>query len=494
MNLQYRSLERTDIRSTATYSKIRTKICEISEDDSMSFYHPKKDDEFEHFANVGIFWGIYLGSQTEEFLYVSSEHKITGEKGDRVKVVNRKGQEVKFKTFPRFSDSESLNNFIYPFLAKRKSEYYDGSITQEQQYKVMEGLRNLGARILKITNPSHPKNADFNTLCDNILGFRVGVIPMELNSSGQEPGIYVTNTRMISLRAMGEGVANIVGFIVTLLTEDNKLYLVEELENDIHPAALKKLLQLIQEKSFNNQFVISTHSHIVLKYLGIVPDSKLFYINWTPNQNDVRVPTSAISVIDNDPVKRMEILDKLGYEVQDMELHEAYLILEESSAERVIRDFLIPNFVPRLYNRLRTIAANGTSDLEVRVTDFNRLFVYIHTSPIYTGKAWVIADGDDSGKSCIEQLKIAFKSWSPDSFLTFSKDNFERYYPNRFQTKAAKALQLKDRKRRDAKKKLLLEVMEWALNNRDQAIVEFQSSAEEVIQLLQAIDKKLKRS
>ena len=86
-------------------------------------------------------------------------------------------------------------------------------------------------------------NGRFNELCESILGFKIGVIPSE-NPNSFEPGIFVNATKMIPLRSMGDGVANVVGFIVILLTEDRKLFLVEELENDIHPKALKKLLNL----------------------------------------------------------------------------------------------------------------------------------------------------------------------------------------------------------------------------------------------------------
>ncbi|MEX2235248.1 MAG: AAA family ATPase, partial [Cyclobacteriaceae bacterium] len=208
------------------------------------------------------------------------------------------GGDVPLKKFPRFPDSEDEDNFIYPFLSKRKTEYYDTTISQEQSFKVEEGLRNLAAKIKKIENPSHPRNREFNSLCDDILGFRIGTLAIGESHMGMEAGIYVGHTSMIPLKAMGDGVATIVGFIVTLLTEDKKLYLVEELENDIHPKALKKLLTLIEKKSTNNQFLISTHSHIVLKYLGIIPEAKIFYTEWT-TVNDV--PTSTVKEIENRP-------------------------------------------------------------------------------------------------------------------------------------------------------------------------------------------------
>jgi hypothetical protein len=57
---------------------------------------------------------------------------------------------------------------------------------------------------------------------------------------------------------MGEGIPHLLGLINDLCLAENKLFLIEEPENDIHPKALKRLLDLIIQKSQSNQFVIST--------------------------------------------------------------------------------------------------------------------------------------------------------------------------------------------------------------------------------------------
>jgi hypothetical protein len=70
--------------------------------------------------------------------------------------------------------------------------------------------------------------------------------------------------------------------------------------------------------------------------------------------------TSTIKDLGTDPAARVAALSDLGYELYDFNLFDGWLILEESSAERIIRDYLIPWFVPRL-TRVRTIAAGGAS-------------------------------------------------------------------------------------------------------------------------------------
>lgn len=495
LNLQYQVFQKGDVRALENYARVFAEIVDIDAKNNVSFYNSQAHNEYEINDRFTTIWAHSSGRPTEENLYYSSDLDVSRGEFDRVMLKTKKGlEELKVKQFPRFPTMEDKNNFIYPFLSKRKSDY-SSSTSKEETFKVSETLRNLASKIQKIDNSSHPQNEKFRKSCMDILGFHIGALPSEHGNGSIEPGIYVTDGSMIPIRFMGEGVANIVGFIILLLTEDHKLYLIEELENDIHPKALKKLLTLLAEKSTSNQFVISTHSHIVLKHLGIVPDSKIFYIDWKPiNKEGKKVPTANVTEVENKPEKRIEILEKLGYDFFDFELNDSYLILEESTAEKVIRDFLIPDFVPELYNKLKTIAAKGVEDMEIRVVDFNRLFVFIHTSPAYYKKAWVIADGDEAGRQVIDKLKTTFESWPKEHFLNWKEVAFEKYYPARFQNKTSSILSMdKGPKKREAKAKLLVEVMEWTFLNREEARIEFKKSAAEIITILKSINIKLNK-
>lgn len=491
LNLQYYTFHQTNIRALTDYSKIYTEIVKIEKSEIDSFYNRNFPTELEYKESFTVAWGIGANSTSEEFLYYDSNLKVKRVAGDRVMLDTNYGlKDIKFKQFGRFSDKEDHNNFIYPFLARRKTQGFVSTSSREDSFRVSENLNNLAAKIQKISNPTHPYNSKFEQLCKEILGFTVGVIPSEQNS-GIEAGIYVSEISTIPLKNMGEGVVNIVGFLVTLLTENNKLYLVEEIENDIHPKALKSLLTLILDKSKNNQFVISTHSHIVLKYLAADNKTKLFRTEWTlKNLGGLNVPTSEIELIKNTPDNKIDLLKKLGYETFDFEMYNAYLILEESTAERVIRDFLIPYFVPQLYNRIKTIAANGIDDVEARFIDFHRLFVYLHTKPIYYKKAWVLVDGDSVGVNTCSKLIEKFKGWPREHFITLENDSFEKYYPARFQNDVKKVLgMVHGKEKQKAKANLLDELMKWAFKNQDLALVEFKESFSEVISKLKMISK-----
>ena len=111
--------------------------------------------------------------------------------------------------------------------------------------------------------------------CQDILGYQ---ITADLGERGPQPGLTVSADRAIAIDAMGEGVPNIVGIIADLCLSSDRVFLIEEPENDLHPRALRGILQLISESAANNQFIISTHSHVVLAVLGTRSDTKVIEV------------------------------------------------------------------------------------------------------------------------------------------------------------------------------------------------------------------------
>lgn len=386
----------------------------------------------------------------------------------------------------QFFQSQEPRNFIYPYFSKRKATSFTENFTLAHAIDVKENLSDLYAKINRISNPDYPAYSEYKESCKDIIGLSVSC---SLSASGQQAGIIVSNSDNIPLDEMGEGTTNILGLLVDLCIAENKLFLIEELENDIHPKALKALLELIIKKSDKNQFIISTHSNIVTKYLGSVDSSKIFHIEMFIKD---KLPFSTVKEINNTPEERIKVLGDLGYDLYDFDLWKAYLILEESTAERLIRDYLIPTFTPKLKNKLKTIAAQGADDLEARFYDFLRLFVFIHLSNAYKDRAWVYADGDTKGKDAISKLKKRFTPWKSQHFQNFKKDNFEMYYPSRWQPEVEKIFKTSDkRKKHEMKGKLVDSIISWNNKNMLEAKSEFKESAKEIISILKKIDKKI---
>ncbi len=342
------------------------------------------------------------------------------------------------------------NNFIYPYLSKRKTAGYQQVINEQNTNAVTGNLQFLYAKVDRISNPEFlPAHELYMKACDDILGFKITSVSSQ---GGKKAAYIIRNLQHIPLEVMGEGVANIVGLLVDLCIAEDKLFLIEEPENDIHPKALKGLLSLITEKSENNQFIVTTHSHIVTKYLGSHPGSKIFNV-MTSFKN--KIPNSQVEEVPYDVESRRNLLESLGYELIDVDLWDSWLILEESSAEKIIREHLIPWFVPNLNGKLRTFSARTISELEIKFNDLNNLLVFLNMEPVYRNKVWVIIDSGEKEKKIIDRLKKVYidNGWKEENFQQFSEHDFEGYYPEIFQGKVDGIVSLTNTSERFERKK-----------------------------------------
>jgi hypothetical protein len=346
-------------------------------------------------------------------------------------------------------------------------------------------MRYLVAKVDRLANPDYEHYDEYTELCNAVLGFRITAQPA---AEGKQAGIPIGPHGFISIEAMGEGVSSQLSLITDLCMGNGNLFLIEEPENDIHPEGLKTLLNVIVEKSKTNQFIVSTHSNIVMRYLGAAPDSKVFEFDSTYKRNEI--PTSVIWEVEPTPEARIQVLRRLGYELSDFDLWDGWLILEESSAEIIIR-YLVPWFVPNLA-RVRTVAAGGTSKVEPTFEDFRRLFLFAHLELQYRGRAWVIVDGDAEGKKVAKALRGKYKDWPSDHFTTWDQPEFERYYPSRFADQVEEALAKSHDDKPAAKKALLDDVKAWCKANEAEARAAFADSAAEVIEKLREIDEALR--
>ncbi|MBT0570373.1 ATP-binding protein [Curvibacter sp. CHRR-16] len=383
--------------------------------------------------------------------------------------------------------SAEPDHFIVPYLSKRKVYAYTEQINEAQLKQIDTNMTTLTAKLDRISNKNFPAHDFYAKACHEILGFEVtcGASP-----NGKKPGVYLPDYSFLPLEQMGEGVANLVFFLCTLVVSKNKLFLIEELENDLHPAALKALLDLILESSKDNQFVISTHSNIVVTHLCSHPDSQLLKV--TAERGKLPT-TSSIAVIPDERAARMEVLRELGYAFSDFDLWEGWLLLEESSAETIIKDYLIPWFAPAL-KRVRTVSAAGVGNVEPIYKDLHRLVLFTHLESTRKTLTWVRVDGDDAGQQALEKLGKTF-SLSGDQIKAFDQPQFENYYPHLFAARAQQVLAITDGKaKKDEKEDLLKQVCGWLDKDAERGKSALEESARTVIEDLKAIVRQFKES
>lgn len=376
-------------------------------------------------------------------------------------------------------------NLIYPILSGRRQSSYEEQVRRDSAMAVLPNDNNLVARVSSLATAQIPEAEKFRRLCRRVLGVDLSVLA---GQNGQTLGIQVNRFNGVPLEAMGTGISSALNLLVSLSGAKSKLFLIEEPENDLHPQAVRALLDAIVEADNTNQFIITTHSSVVLAQLGALPDSVILHAK---NKAGL-LPTSEYQVVDT-PLGRLEILHDLGYELADLDLSEGWIIFEESSAERLTRQWLIPWFAPKLA-RLRTIAASGVSRVEPLMQDFKELFLFAHREPLYRGRAWVFVDGDDIGKKVIAELTEQFPDWPSSRFQSWDRPAFEEYYPAEFSEKAIQVLQISDkRKRREAKRSLLHEVLAWIDEDPQRARAAFEESAADVISRLRSIEPEASR-
>jgi hypothetical protein len=374
------------------------------------------------------------------------------------------------------------DHVFVPYLSRRKAIAYQEDVREEYALQVSPQFDYLAAKLSRLGNFAFPAGQRYRETCEAVLGFVVTAVP---STNGQRPGAYLPDRRTIPLDQMGEGVPNVVGLLADLALSDNKILLIEEPENDLHPRALKALLDLIEESAGSNQFLVSTHSNIVARHLGAADDSRLFYVD---TQAGTLPRVATVRPVEATPQARLAVLRDLGYSFSDFDLWDGWLILEESSAERIIRDYLIPWFAPKLA-RVRTLAAGGNSEVEPTFQDFHRLVRFTHLEEAYRDAAWVRVDGGEPGEEIVSRLRAQYPTWSPDRFGTFSEAQFERYYPREFSPEVDAALSQRDKQAgREAKRQLLVDVRAWLDEDDTRGRAALAASAAPVIADLEQIE------
>jgi AAA domain, putative AbiEii toxin, Type IV TA system/AAA ATPase domain len=386
-------------------------------------------------------------------------------------------------------DARYPRNFLVPYLTSRRVASLTEQITVNNVSSVSGSLEYLQPKIDNLyTSPElRPLYED---ACNAVLGFLVSTYPSD---DGKMAGLEIDRRKQhfISIAQMGAGVTMSLGLIVELLTAVNKVFLLEEIENDLHPRALRALARLIGE-SVNRgcQFIVSTHSHVVLRSLGGLPNAKVFKV--VRSTEGSVVPLSNVEEVPNITTARRECLAELGYELSDYELYDGWLLLEEASAEHLIRAFVIPWYVPELAGRLRTVSAAGAGNLELSFNAFYTLFLYLHLENAYKLKAWVIADGDEAGLDAIDKLTKKFITWPDGHFRTFREHSFERYYPTKFSEEVNRVLAIQNKEQRRVEKdKLRQRVVEWLRPATDEVKAALKESAIDVIDELKSIARSL---
>jgi len=375
-------------------------------------------------------------------------------------------------------------HYVVPVLARRRAERYDDLVSAQDGKLVQVSDRGLTSRILALTSADQPEAKAYRELLTHLFGFSIATF---LVDNGQQPGIAVSSSEGLLLEKMGDGVSGALRIVTELADSVGKLFLIEELENDLHPDALRALLEFIVESIPANQFIVSTHSDFVLRHLGSVEGAMVYETSTTTTD---LIPTTAIEPVESRE-SRLRVLADLGY---DPELPAGWLLFEESTAERVCHQVLIPHFAPGLA-RAQTVSGRGAPKVAALFEDLYRVVLFARLSERYRRKAWVLVDNDPAGTQVVEKLRNSFKDWPADNFGQFDKASFEEYYPSRFdEDRARLSPDLDWRRAQEIKGKMAEDLCQWAKSDPQEALPELEQSAAGAISQLRRVEKLLLES
>lgn len=382
--------------------------------------------------------------------------------------------------------SEEPKNLFYYFLNSRRPQQYQGGIGRSAEARIGENYMFLPAKIDRLSSLGNPKTVKFQKQIKDILG--ISLCAAGAPSDNQKvAGMYCNDAEdFIELDELGAGVSQVAALLADLTMARHKIFLIEEPENDLHPEALVKLLREIRAASSQNQFIISTHSNIVVSRLGADPTARVLSLQL---KNDQNVPTTSVTRLGESAAERAALLERLGYTVEDFGLlHSGYLLLEESSAEHVIRNAFMPLFTPGLVGRVKTFASGGVGKVVKRFEAIHGLFVFLHTTEVYRNRTWVRIDAGEDSQEVILRLRDTYGEPN-ERFGTWQKSQFEHYYPPHLSSEVTAALGITDRiQKAEAKGALARKVVEWALANPDEARRHFSAMAADVIAALRAYE------
>ncbi len=155
--------------------------------------------------------------------------------------------------------------------------------------------------------------------------------------------IFENSTGDLNLKDLGTGVEQLLMTIVVGLTESAPVTLViEEPETNLHPAAQRALLGLLQDWAADRLIVAATHSAVMLDWSP--GGDRLWHV--TREQG-----TSRVAQVDADP---LPLLNSLGVRLSDVLSADRVLVLEGPSDQDVLAVWL-----PKVLRNPRVAVLDG---------------------------------------------------------------------------------------------------------------------------------------
>jgi predicted ATP-dependent endonuclease of OLD family len=253
---------------------------------------------------------------------------------------------------------------------------------------------------------------------------------------------------------VGQGMQTLVLMLSTILLLKPSIVLMDEPEVHMHPSLIKEFIKYIKLLSFDTQFIITTHSLVLIHEVGL---DKVFSL-----KNEIDQKGIIITKIDSRN-KLLETVNELGYNIDALTYTikpSVFVFTEGPSDKDFILAFAEKAGLQGQINSFSTafIAMGGKGNRYKLANLINKLNEEFIDSPLL-----MILDRDETANTTIEEIRSKFFSENPKRLHYLSKRQIENYLIDEKAIKNAVTKKIKD--------DTLLS--QWKAENFNNKVIEF---------------------
>jgi putative ATP-dependent endonuclease of the OLD family len=235
---------------------------------------------------------------------------------------------------------------------------------------------------------------------------------------------------------VGQGMQTLVLMLSTILLLKPSIVLMDEPEVHMHPSLIKEFVRYIQLLSIDTQFIITTHSLVLIQEVGL---DKVFLL-----KNEIEQKGIIVSKVE-DKNKLLEAVQQLGYEIDTLTYTQkpsVYVFTEGPSDKDFILAFAEKANLQAQVNSFSTafIAMGGKGNRYKLANLINTL----NEEEFIDAPLLMILDKDETTNSSIEEIRDTFFSKNPKRLHYLSKRQIENYLIDENAIKKVVSQKIKD--------------------------------------------------
>lgn len=220
--------------------------------------------------------------------------------------------------------TEGSGSYFY-FDAQRLNVSKSGL---DSPHRLHPNARNLPAVLAFLQGSRKPL---FDLIESHVLDIIPGIARVTVTPVNNEFEILIWPERdsmyeelAFSLEESGTGVGQLIAIITAVVTSDQSIILVDEINSFLHPSSVKKLLSLFRSDYSHHQYIISTHSADVISG----SDAERIYL-----VSKAGFESSVSKVSLEDAAHAREIASTLGFSMMDVFGHDRIIWVEGPTEE-----------------------------------------------------------------------------------------------------------------------------------------------------------------